>query len=838
MTVSTDTGSIQYAGDGVTVNLTVPYYFLQNTDLKVVQTNTNVSPVVDTTLVYGTDYTVTGAGIESGGTVILTVPAATGVDTTITRGNMQATQLIHYVPNDAFPASTHEAALDKLTMLVQEAGILNGFAIQLPVNAGLGGVSNILPYPTPGDLLGWASDGSSIVNTGPSGVGAGNLYDVNVNANAGVQASKLSFLGPWTGAVARTVLSKDADYLSALDFHVVADGVTNTSTQMAVAVAAAIAAGKDLLLPAGTYVAQFPAVAQNIRIIGEGIDRTVVLRPTTVTGPVAQFSGSQATVHLEGITFNNNILNANAAHVVTVASGLAEFHAERCRFTGGSGFGNGLSIGDNTANRLSFGLHRVHQCQVDTNAGGGIQVTQENNIHITDNEIYSNGASGTGNGIGISYFTFPPVYDAQVNIIVSRNFIYNNGSAGCFVLGSIVGGTAPEPTFGVRPNANQYVVAQGNIVYNNYGYGLCVQADGASVVGNICYGNGNITAPAGSAYAGILCNSASCTVVGNVCIGNSGFGMDMGGSAYFTCSSNYIGNNAIGGGNSGFIGLNLGACQYGSVVGNMVESNGPSGSGVQIMVPGYDGGTNAFGSLTTNLKIDGNTLVLGGGSSRIGIKLYGLPANCSVSNNLIQGGTVNNAIQIQTNASVQCHGNASDQATMAGVTQAAAAGLVIPDWAETVYLTGAVSMTNIQTFSQNSLLQKVVEVQVTNGGSGYNPASPPSVTISGGGGTGATGVASVSGAGNVVSVAVTNPGSGFTSAPTVTFGSGSAAATAFVGCNNGAGRKLSMFFGGAVTLNNTNNIVLPTGTISAAANSVADFLGNFDGKYYLRSRTT
>jgi hypothetical protein len=69
----------------------------------------------------------------------------------------------------------------------------------------------------------------------------------------------------------------------------------------------------------------------------------------------------------------------------------------------------------------------------------------------------------------------------------------------------------------------------------------------------------------------------------------------------------------------------------------------------------------------------------------------------------------------------------------------------------------------------------VAGVNVTAGGSNY-PAST-TVSIVGGGGTGATAVASVSGKA-ITGVTVTNPGSGYTSMPSVTFsgGSGSGAA--------------------------------------------------------------
>ncbi|MBT5235846.1 MAG: hypothetical protein HOM18_11165 [Candidatus Marinimicrobia bacterium] len=69
---------------------------------------------------------------------------------------------------------------------------------------------------------------------------------------------------------------------------------------------------------------------------------------------------------------------------------------------------------------------------------------------------------------------------------------------------------------------------------------------------------------------------------------------------------------------------------------------------------------------------------------------------------------------------------------------------------------------------------KVDDIAVSAGGTGYTSA--PTVTFTGGGGTGATATATVSG-GVVTAVTVTGVGSGYTSAPTIGFtgGAGSGA---------------------------------------------------------------
>jgi hypothetical protein len=59
----------------------------------------------------------------------------------------------------------------------------------------------------------------------------------------------------------------------------------------------------------------------------------------------------------------------------------------------------------------------------------------------------------------------------------------------------------------------------------------------------------------------------------------------------------------------------------------------------------------------------------------------------------------------------------------------------------------------------------VAEIAVENMGSGYT--APPTVTITGGGGSGAAGAATIDAFGRVIDITVTNPGSGYTSPPTV-----------------------------------------------------------------------
>jgi len=106
---------------------------------------------------------------------------------------------------------------------------------------------------------------------------------------------------------------------------------------------------------------------------------------------------------------------------------------------------------------------------------------------------------------------------------------------------------------------------------------------------------------------------------------------------------------------------------------------------------------------------------------------------------------------------------------------------------------------------------KVAAVTITSGGSGYSTA--PTVSFSGGGGSGVAATATIS-SGIVTGIMITNQGSGFTSAPTVTLTGGGGTGATATATNTGATRALS------------------TVNLDAGATArVQIFVGGYDGTY-------
>jgi hypothetical protein len=107
-----------------------------------------------------------------------------------------------------------------------------------------------------------------------SGVGTvwtinnGTIVDADVNASAGIVATKLSFTQAGTGATVRTVDSKLKDVVSVKDFGAVGDGVADDTAAIQAAITAA--AGKVLLIE-GTYlVTGTVSISSSCNITGKG----------------------------------------------------------------------------------------------------------------------------------------------------------------------------------------------------------------------------------------------------------------------------------------------------------------------------------------------------------------------------------------------------------------------------------------------------------------------------------------------------------------------------------------------------------------------------------------
>jgi hypothetical protein len=199
MSVSTTISQVTYAGNASTsAAYPVSFPFFDATDLSVV-VNTGGVP---TTLVNGTGYTVTGGAGSTGN--IVTTSAIPATSTVIITRNTAKTQLTSYTTGDRFPAATHEKALDKLTMLVQEATANN-----LPGTATASGAAPyVLQAESAGATPAWVSQSAGGIAAGAitntmlaGGITPGKLSTGGPVWDASGNLTATSFIGPVTGAV-------------------------------------------------------------------------------------------------------------------------------------------------------------------------------------------------------------------------------------------------------------------------------------------------------------------------------------------------------------------------------------------------------------------------------------------------------------------------------------------------------------------------------------------------------------------------------------------------------------------------------------------------------------
>jgi hypothetical protein len=159
MTVgNTNTPQNRYPGDGTTVLFTYDFPVTAAQDLEVL---VRAEDGGESVLALDSDYTVTGAGTPTGGSVVLLSAPAIG-STLVLRRNVALTQETDYVENDPFPAAVHEAALDKLTLICQELREEIRRGVKFAKSSANRDIA--MPEPVAGKFLRWNAEGAGLEN--------------------------------------------------------------------------------------------------------------------------------------------------------------------------------------------------------------------------------------------------------------------------------------------------------------------------------------------------------------------------------------------------------------------------------------------------------------------------------------------------------------------------------------------------------------------------------------------------------------------------------------------------------------------------------------------------
>lgn len=173
MTIASTVSKVSYVGNGSTAAFAIPFYFVKNEDVGVVLRGTDGNESAQTLT---TDYTLSGAGNPLGGICTMTRIPETG-ETLVIHRDPAMVQETDYQENDAFPAQTHEKALDLLTMICQALSEKLDRAVIFQITSSVSGIT--IQEPEPGSILMWNGAGTGFEN-GPD---ATDIENAQANAS-------------------------------------------------------------------------------------------------------------------------------------------------------------------------------------------------------------------------------------------------------------------------------------------------------------------------------------------------------------------------------------------------------------------------------------------------------------------------------------------------------------------------------------------------------------------------------------------------------------------------------------------------------------------------------
>ncbi len=176
MTLAVDGNPQQTTGTGANTALGTVFKYFTATDVVVEKRITATG--VQTTLVKDTHYTLTGGSTAGATGTVTPIDGATDFPTTVTWIISRAiplTQSLDYVPNESFPAASHEAGLDRAMMVDQDTGEQSDRSLRFPM--GDDALISLLPnfVDRASKFLSFDASGNAVVAAAPAATGTGKV---------------------------------------------------------------------------------------------------------------------------------------------------------------------------------------------------------------------------------------------------------------------------------------------------------------------------------------------------------------------------------------------------------------------------------------------------------------------------------------------------------------------------------------------------------------------------------------------------------------------------------------------------------------------------------------
>ena len=160
-----------------------------------------------------------------------------------------------------------------------------------------------------------ADHDTGIIQSVLSAASVNDVYGAFASTVAGEGSALIGFLQAGTGAVATTAQAKMREAFSVKDFGAVGDGVADDGAEIQACFTAAVAAGKAVAFPSGTYLsgAKISTSGASVAVQGDGVSVTKVIFTATTGGFEFALDAQGAGVPPDQLYFDGLTIESRAA---------------------------------------------------------------------------------------------------------------------------------------------------------------------------------------------------------------------------------------------------------------------------------------------------------------------------------------------------------------------------------------------------------------------------------------------------------------------------------------------------------------------------------------------